>query len=130
MPLSLVSKIAAESTESQALRQQLNRKLQTLERGLEICQRHRSTAGQHSWFHFAVTFLSLWDSHTYQVVEGHHTSLQDPDSPVSEASRHDQEAGDNESVMCPEPTMDEQSWPDYNRPRVVSLYKSTLSTQQ
>lgn len=45
MSSSLVSKIAAESTESQALRQQLNRKLQTLERGLEICQRHRSIAG-------------------------------------------------------------------------------------
>ena len=46
MSPSLVSKIAAESTESQALRQQLDRKLQTLERGLEICQRHRSTVGQ------------------------------------------------------------------------------------
>jgi GTPase SAR1 family protein len=36
----LISKIAAESTESQALRQQLERKLQTLKRGMEICQRH------------------------------------------------------------------------------------------
>ena len=45
MSPSVISKIAAESTESQALRQQLNRKLQTLERGLEICQRHRSSPG-------------------------------------------------------------------------------------
>ena len=45
MSSSLVAKIAAESTESQALRQQLNRKLQTLERGLKICQRHGSIAG-------------------------------------------------------------------------------------
>ena len=59
MPSSLVSKIAAESTESQALRQQLNRKLQTLERGLEICQRHRSTTGQYLLFPFAVTGLSF-----------------------------------------------------------------------
>ena len=40
MPAALISKIAAESTESQALRQQLDRKLETLERGLKICQRH------------------------------------------------------------------------------------------
>ena len=46
MSSSLVSKIAAESTESQALRQQLDRKLKTLRKGLEICQRHRITAGQ------------------------------------------------------------------------------------
>ena len=129
MPLSLVSKIAAESTESQALRQQLNRKLQTLERGLEICQRHRSTAGQHSWFHFAVTSLSLWDSHAYQVVEGHHTSLQDPDSPVSEASRHDQEAGDNESVVSGDHTL-HQRWSKFNRPPEVSFNKITPWTQQ
>ena len=45
MSPSVISKIAAESTESQALRQQLNRKLQTLERGLAICQRHRSSPG-------------------------------------------------------------------------------------
>jgi len=36
----LISKIAAESPESQALRQQLDRKLQTLKKGMEICQRH------------------------------------------------------------------------------------------
>lgn len=40
MEPSLISKIAAESTESQALRQQLDRKLQTLKKGMEICQRH------------------------------------------------------------------------------------------
>ncbi|KAL2216756.1 dynamin GTPase [Thermoascus aurantiacus ATCC 26904] len=36
----LVSKIAAESTEAQELRQQLERKLRILEKGMEICQRH------------------------------------------------------------------------------------------
>jgi Dynamin central region/Dynamin family len=40
MAESLVSKIAAESLESQALRQQLDRKLQTLRRGMETCRRH------------------------------------------------------------------------------------------
>ena len=40
MAPSLISKIAAESPESQALRQQLERKLQTLQKGMEICQRH------------------------------------------------------------------------------------------
>lgn len=39
MSSKLISQIAAESTESQALRQQLDRKLHILERGLEICQR-------------------------------------------------------------------------------------------
>lgn len=40
MTPSLISKIAAESPESQALRQQLDRKLKTLRNGMEICQRH------------------------------------------------------------------------------------------
>lgn len=40
MPPNLVSKIAAESTEAQELRQQLERKLHILENGMEICQRH------------------------------------------------------------------------------------------
>jgi GTPase SAR1 family protein len=40
MTPSLISKIAAESPESQALRQQLDRKLKTLRKGMEICQRH------------------------------------------------------------------------------------------
>jgi hypothetical protein len=40
MEPSLISKIAAESPESQALRQQLERKLRTLQKGIEICQRH------------------------------------------------------------------------------------------
>jgi hypothetical protein len=45
MAPSLISKIAAESPESQALRQQLERKLQTLQRGMEICQRHSMHTG-------------------------------------------------------------------------------------
>jgi hypothetical protein len=48
MAPSLISKIAAESPESQALRQQLDRKLQTLKKGMEICQRDstHSTIGR------------------------------------------------------------------------------------
>ena len=57
MSSNLVTKIAGESTESQALRQQLSRKLQTLERGLETCQRHRSTAGQRKLSTFQVILL-------------------------------------------------------------------------
>lgn len=74
MSSDLVAKIAAESTESQVLRQQLNRKLQTLERGLEICQRHRSAAG-------------------------YNTSPEACSSHVTDASRDNIEAGDNQSVM-------------------------------
>ena len=40
MSLEMITKIAGESTESQTLRQQLERKLQILERGFDICQRH------------------------------------------------------------------------------------------
>lgn len=36
----LIAKISAESTESQALRQQLDRKLLVLEKGMEICQQY------------------------------------------------------------------------------------------
>ena len=58
MAPSLISKIAAESPESQALRQQLDRKLQTLKKGMEICQRHstHSTIGR---FHHPCPPLSL-----------------------------------------------------------------------
>ena len=66
MSPSVISKIAAESTESQALRQQLNRKLQTLERGLEICQRHRSSPGQLSYFAFQSTD---WSPTTYMFTK-------------------------------------------------------------
>lgn len=50
----LVSKIAAESTEAQELRQQLERKLRILEKGMEICQRHsmHTTVGGSSCFVF------------------------------------------------------------------------------
>lgn len=44
MSPTLVTKIAAEHTESQALRQQLGRKLETLRKGMETCRRH-STHG-------------------------------------------------------------------------------------
>jgi hypothetical protein len=40
MSSELIARISAESTESQALRQQLDRKLRILEKGMEICQRY------------------------------------------------------------------------------------------
>jgi hypothetical protein len=40
MTESLVSKIATENMESRAIRQQLQSKLTTLEKGMEICQRN------------------------------------------------------------------------------------------
>ena len=43
----LVTSIAAESPESRALRQQLQRKLDTLRKGLEICQRYSSHRARH-----------------------------------------------------------------------------------
>lgn len=42
MPSETVAKIAEETSESQALRQQLTRKLAILEKGLEVCQRYSS----------------------------------------------------------------------------------------
>ncbi len=42
MPSETIAKIAEETSESQALRQQLTRKLSILEKGLEVCQRYSS----------------------------------------------------------------------------------------
>jgi hypothetical protein len=64
MTPSLISKIAAESPESQALRQQLDRKLRTLKRGMEICKRH-STHSAIGRFHLPCPHLSSW--HLYVI---------------------------------------------------------------
>ena len=64
MAPSLISKIAAESPESQALRQQLDRKLQTLKKGMEICQRH-STHSAIGRFHSPCASFSSW--HLYVI---------------------------------------------------------------
>ena len=43
------------------------------------------------------------------MVEGHHTSLQDPESPVSEVSRRHTEEGDNESEVSGDHTLDQEA---------------------
>ena len=47
MPDELVTSLAAESPESRALRQQLQRKRDTLQKGLEICQKYSSHRASH-----------------------------------------------------------------------------------
>lgn len=99
MSSSLVAKIAAESTESQALRQQLNRKLQTLERGLEICQRHRSTTG-------------------------HNMSLEAFSSNSTEASHGNTKSGDNQSVTSDDPASNQPYRSEYNAPQEMEYEES------
>ena len=124
MSPNLVTKIAGESTESQALRQQLSRKLQTLERGLETCQRHRSTAGQRKLSSLRCILVPCWGSQADGVFVGHRTHLQGSDKHASKAPR-DEEASENESVMSGDLTLHQRSWAEYDGTPEVGLSRIT-----
>lgn len=68
---------------------------------------------------FSSRSFAFLGTHADRAIEGHHTSLPNSDShvsEVSEASPHNTEAGDNESVMS-----------EYNRPQEVELDRPTPS---
>lgn len=53
----LVSKIAAESTEKQTLREQLSKKAAILEKGLATCKRYVGRTTSSAPYHFDHNFL-------------------------------------------------------------------------
>ncbi|KAI2848658.1 hypothetical protein CBS147343_4817 [Aspergillus niger] len=110
MPSELVSRIAGESDENRALRQQLDKKLQILEKGLRTCRQFASDRG--------VVGIGIKETRHLDGRAGQANALETPQTEAEDDSHpEDADSGAEASILTEQPL---EPSDDYGKPAEYS----------